>query len=265
MFSGFIKKEQLDSSKLVLNQPLRKPVEPHAFQPEKDYEAHRSDIQQLQLWAGVLVVLPVFLQAPWVRINPLSACLFTVVLLGGGIALALIGKRGWVSVGELLVGVSGSWLAGCLFWGWLRAQPCWHLPVESLVLPIALIGLSSRWRVSSSFYLASLVGTACTDLMMVLTGVMNQWPAVVEAPLQQSPQLLHETAQQLLHPQPLLALISAAALIVFLAQVMQQRVRLASQWRSTWAVASSVLLTTVLIDGLFLFAALINPALSGLI
>ena len=124
MFSGFIKKEQLDSSKLVLNQPLRKPVEPHAFQPEKDYEAHRSDIQQLQLWAGVLVVLPVFLQAPWVRINPLSACLFTVVLLGGGIALALIGKRGWVSVGELLVGVSGSWLAGCLFWGWLRAQPC---------------------------------------------------------------------------------------------------------------------------------------------
>ncbi|MFL0762258.1 MAG: DUF3120 domain-containing protein [Prochlorococcus sp.] len=259
------KKEQLDNSKLVFNQPLRKPVESEASQAEKDYEAHRSDLRQLQLWAGAFVVLPVFLQAPWVRLSPLSACLFTVVLLGVGIALALMGRWGLVSAGELLVGVSGSWLAGCLFWGWLRAQPFWHLPVESLVLPIALLGLSSRWRLSSSFYLASLLGTACTDLMMVLTGVMNQWPVVVEAPLQQAPQLLHQTAQQLLHPQPLIALISASALIVLLAQFMQHRARMASQWRSTWAVASSVLLTTVLIDGIFLLAALINPSLSGLI
>jgi len=261
--SGLIKKKQPDSSTFVRNQPLRNPVESQTS--EKGFDANLSDLQQLQLWAGALVVLPVFVQAPWVRLNPLSACLFTLFLLALGIPLALLGQRGWAVAGELLVGVSGSWLAGCLYWGWLRTQPLWHLPVESLVLPIALLGLSSRWRLSSSFYLASLLGTACTDLMMVMTGVMNQWPVVVMAPLQQAPRLLHETAQQLLHPLPLIALVSAATLIVLLAQAMQQKTRLASEFRSTWAVASAVLVTTVIIDGLFLIAALINPGLSGLI
>ena len=85
------------------------------------------------------------------------------------------------------------------------------------------------------------------------------------APLQQAPRLLHETAQQLLHPLPLIALVCAATLIVLLAQAMQQKTRLASEFRNTWAVASAVLVTTVIIDGLFLIAALINPGLSGLI
>ena len=63
----------------------------------------------------------------------------------------------------------------------------------------------------------------------------------------------------------LLLRVLAVALIVLLAQAMQQKTRLASEFRNTWAVASAVLVTTVIIDGLFLIAALINPGLSGLI
>ncbi|MCH2566522.1 MAG: DUF3120 domain-containing protein, partial [Prochlorococcus sp. ALOHA_A2.0_51] len=73
MSSGLIKKKQPDSSTFVRNQPLSNPVESQTS--EKDFDANFSDLQQLQLWAGALVVLPVFVQAPWVRLNPLSACL----------------------------------------------------------------------------------------------------------------------------------------------------------------------------------------------
>ena len=64
-----------------------------------------------------MVVLPVFLQAPWVHLYPLSACSFTVVLLGLGVYLVEMVGEEWSIAGSLLVGVSGSWLGGCLFWG----------------------------------------------------------------------------------------------------------------------------------------------------
>ena len=97
-----------------------------------------------------MVVLPVFLQAPWVRLHPFSATLFTAVLLSIGIALEHTGQQQKADIGQLLVGFSGSWLAGCLFWGW-HAHPVLHLPVEAFALPLALTGLNSRWRLASAF------------------------------------------------------------------------------------------------------------------
>ena len=63
----------------------------------------------------------------------------------------------WVSAGGFQ-----RQLAGRLhFLGWLRAHPVLHLPVEAAV-PVAR-GLQGRWRLAATFYLSSLVGTACTD------------------------------------------------------------------------------------------------------
>ncbi len=212
-----------------------------------------------------MVVLPVFLQAPWVHLHPTSACLFTFVLLGSGVVVVRFFDDRWFSVGSLLVGVSGSWLGGCLFWGWLRAHPLFHLPVEAVALPLAFVGLSTRWRLGAGFYLACLLGTAFTDLMMVLTGVMKLWPEVVEAPLNKAPVLLNQAAEQLLNFQSVVLLICAALLIVFLARLMHQRATLNSPSGSTWLVASAALTTTVWIDCLFLMTALFQPRLSGLI
>jgi hypothetical protein len=53
--------------------------------------------------------------------------------------------------GSLIVGFSGSWLAGCVFWGWLRAHPVLHLPVEAFALPLALAGFGTRWRLALPF------------------------------------------------------------------------------------------------------------------
>ena len=205
-----------------------------------------------------MVVLPVFLQAPWVRLHPFSAALFTAVLVSAGILLRQSADQSRSDIGQLLIGFSGSWLAGCLFWGWLRAHPILHIPVESFAVPLALAGLNSRWRLAAGFYLASLIGTACTDLMMALTGVMRFWPGVVTAPFDQAPALLHTAGLQLLHPFPLLSLALAAAVILWIGGQLNRT-------EGHWSMAGAVLVTTVWVDGLFLLSALLQPGLSGLI
>ena len=212
-----------------------------------------------------MVVLPVFLQAPWVHLHPVSACLFTFVLLGIGFAFTEFGGDRYFHAGSLLVGVSGSWLGGCLFWGWLRSYPVWHLPVEAVALPLACFGLTTKWRLGAGFYLACLLGTACTDFMMVVTGVMHKWPQVVLASFSEAPSLLNQTAEQLLKVQSLLFLAFAALLIFLLARLMRIRANLRSPLGATWLVASAALTTTLWVDGLFLLSALFQPRLSGLI
>ncbi len=195
----------------------------------------------------------------------MTALLFTFVLLGLGIFLGRLNEQKWFRIGSLLVGVSGSWLGGCLFWGWLRMYPVLHLPVEAVALPLAFVGLSTKWRIGAAFYLACLLGTACTDLMMVLTGVMSAWPNVVAAPIDQASQILHATSSNLLNISTLFMLVIAGIFIVFLADQMNQRGNLNSSAGNAWLVAGAALTTTIWVDGLFLVTTLIQPKLSGLI
>ena len=233
--------------------------------PTQFSEGFLSTPRTLQLWASAMVVLPVFLQAPWVHLYPISACLFTFVLLGSGFFLVHFGGDKWSRVGSLLVGVSASWLGGCLFWGWLRVHPVLHLPVEAFALPLAFVGLGTRWRIGASFYLSCLLGAAFTDLMMLLTGVIDYWPEVVKASLLEAPQLLHESAQKLFQLQSIFMLMIAAFSIFFIAKLMRERAILHAPSGSAWLVASAALTTTLWVDGLFLVTAFVEPRLSGLI
>ena len=253
MPSGLIQTEALD----------RRTVETLLVQDRGDHKV--SNRVELSIWSALLVVLPVFLQAPWVRLHPFSATLFTVVLVSTAIPL------GWSTglrrrrAGALLLGFSGSWLAGSLFWGWLRAHPAWHLPVEAFALPLALGGLGTRWRLGCSFYLASLVGTAMTDLAMALTGVMRFWPQVVEAPLSEAGLLLNSAAQSLRAPSAMIVIFGMAGAILTTATLMRVNGSRQGPHAESLTVAASVLITTVMVDGLFLLLALVHPDLSGLI
>ncbi|MFM7652015.1 MAG: DUF3120 domain-containing protein [Vulcanococcus sp.] len=213
----------------------------------------------LPLGGALLVALPVFLQAPWVRLAPFSAVLFTAPLLM--LALVIESRRDpqWQNFGALLVGFSGSWLGGCLFWGWCRLHPLWHLPIEAFALPLALGGLRGRWRLAASFYLASLLGTACTDAVMAITGVMGCWTTVLQAPIEQAPALLQQAALGVLQPLPL-----AVTLLTGLGLTALCR-RTWSHQDPAWRVGASAVATTLAVDGLFLAAALWAPQLSGLI
>ena len=227
--------------------------------------ASGSSLRSLSFWASALVVLPVFLQAPWVRFHPFSSSLFTAVLLSAGILAVQTGNSFWRESGTLLVGFSGSWLAGTLFWGWLRMHPVLHIPVESIALPLAIGGLNSRWKLSCSFYLASLLGTAITDITMALTGVMSFWPEVVTATSSEAPYLLNEAAKLVLQPVSLSILITAAGFVLWLAKQFSFQSTLPSKHQKAWRVAAAVLTTTLFIDALFLVLSLSVPRLSGLI
>ena len=146
------------------------------------------------------------------------------------------------------------------FWGWLRAHPVLHLPVEAFALPMALGGLQGRWRLAATFYLSSLVGTACTDLAMAATGVMQFWPAVVTASLDQAPLLLHQAGLHLLQPLPLATLLISIALVLMAGRRLS---KISSGFAGdAGSMAAAVLITTLWVDGLFLLSALLQPGLS---
>jgi len=208
--------------------------------------------------AALLVVLPVFLQAPWVRASPMGATLFTPLLVVLGVVLERRGQGPWRAIGALLVGFAGSWLGGSLFWGWWRVHPLWHLPIEGFALPLALGGLTSRWRLAGAFYLASLLGTAATDGVMALTGVINLWPQVVAAPLSEAGVLLQQAGETVLQPMSLVLIgLSGTFLLAVCSWLWPQG--------QAGRVAAATLATTLLVDGIFLAAALLAPGLSGLI
>lgn len=205
----------------------------------------------LPLLAAVLIIAPVFLQAPWVREAPMAASLFTAVLL-------LLALRRGGEVGALLVGFSGSWLAGCLFWGWLRLHPLVHLPVEAFALPLALAGLSGPWRRAGQFYLGALAGTAATDGAIALCGLMPLWPAVLAAGPGEAAPLLAEAAARVLEPAHLLTVASIAGVMLAAAALLWRR-------GPGGRLVAACLLSTLAIDGLFLLLALVLPTASGLV
>ena len=213
----------------------------------------------LPLIASLLVAVPVFVQAPWVRVAPMAAALFTLPLAALGVVLEQRASGQARAFGVLLVGFAGSWLGGSLFWGWCRLHPLWHLPIEAFALPIALAGLRSRWRLAAGFYLTSLLGTAATDAVMALSGVMAFWPSVLAAPASEAPALLQAAAGAVMHPAPLALTLLAATLLSRLSAWLWNRGR---EEERVWA---ATLVTTLAVDGIFLLAAGLAPSLSGLI
>lgn len=212
----------------------------------------------LDVLAALLVSLPVFVQAPLVHGHPLVATLLTVPLLSAGILLGLSPSAQRSRTGALLVGFAGSWLCGSLFWGWCRLHPLWHLPIEALALPLALGGLRSRWQLAGGFYLASLLGTAATDAAMALTGLMPLWPAALAAEASEAGVLLQEAALRLLNPANALLVAAFAAALLSLSLWLWQR-------GPTARLAAATVLTTLLVDALFVGLVVMAPRWSGLI
>ena len=219
----------------------------------------------LRFWSSFFVILPIFFQAPWVRFNPLSALLFTFLILALGIYLTNKLSKKFFIVGSLLLGVSGSWLGGCLFWGWLSSHPILHIPVEAVVLPIAIFGLGTKWKIGSSFYLSSLFGTAVTDITIFFTGIMDKWMEVVNADPEEAPLILQKTSEDLIQFQSILIITIFGVLLWFLSKIILNSATLNSSNGISLLVSSYVLQTTLIVDGIFFLLAVLQPSLSGLV
>ena len=219
----------------------------------------------LRLWSSFFVILPIFFQAPWVRFEPISALCFTFIIIFVACLLSRKEADKWFIVGSLLLGVSGSWLGGCLFWGWLSAYPILHIPVEAVALPLAMVGLGTKWKIGSSFYISSLFGTAITDLTIFLTGIMDQWKEVITADPDSAPLILQKTSENLIHLKSLSIIILVALILWFISKEIFNSAIANSTNGKAFLVSSFVIQTTLIVDGIFIFLAIIQPTLSGLV
>ena len=174
-------------------------------------------------------------------------------------------KNKWFIVSSLLLGVAGSWLGGCLFWGWLSPYPILHIPVEAVALPLSLIGLSTKWKIGSSFYISSLFGTAATDITIFLTGMMDQWTEVITADSHTAPLILKKTSENLIHLKSLSIIILVALLLFYISKEIFNSAVINTTNGKALLVSSYVIQTTLIVDAIFMVLAIIQPTLSGLV
>ena len=204
------------------------------------------------LAASFLVSVPVFFQAPIVRFFPIVSLVLT--LFWAGLGWFLYRRPQSHLWGDIILGFSWSWLAGSIYWGWLRSEPLIHMPIEAIGLPFAIWGLWRGWgKVGNFFYLGSLLGTGITDLYFYIADVIPYWRKLMMVdvdPALAAP-ILKSALAQVQTPWG----ISWAVVLV--------NILLAVSWWSLkktelhwWAFAGAVL-STILVDSLFLLAAYI--------
>ena len=219
----------------------------------------------LRLWASFFVILPIFVQAPWVRLEPISALCFTFIIILGALVVYKRQPNRYFIVSSLLLGLSGSWLGGCLFWGWLSPFPILHIPVEAVVFPLALIGLGTNWKIGSSFYISSLFGTAVTDITIFLIGIMDQWKQVITADSETAPLILKKTSENLIQIKSLTIIFLVALLLWFIAKEIFDSATINTTNGKALLVSSYVIQTTLIVDGIFIVLAILQPTFSGLV
>ncbi|NEO29569.1 MAG: DUF3120 domain-containing protein [Symploca sp. SIO3C6] len=216
------------------------------------YERVR-DIGNRQTWSvfwasSFLVSVPVFVQAPLVRELPFLSLVMTLGWVWLGLRL-FKGKETKIW-GDLLLGFSWSWLAGSIYWGWLRWEPLIHLPIEAIGLPFALWGWWRGWgMVGNLFYLGSLLGTALTDVYFYLTALIPYWRQLMQVEPQLAGSILQSALVQVQTPWG----ISWAGVLV--STLMFVGIGSLARGGLHWWAFSGAVLSTILVDGLFWLVA----------
>lgn len=198
--------------------------------------------------ASFLVSVPVFLQAPMVRLFPWISLALTLFWVVWGWWLYQRPQTRWW--GDIILGFSWSWLAGSIYWGWLRWEPLVHIPVEAIGVPFAVWCLWRGWgKIGNYFYLGSLLGTAITDLYFYLTSLIPYWRKLMEIdPALASPILKSALAQM----QTLWGISWAIVLVNLLLGVSLWSLQ--KKQLHWWAFGGAVL-STLVVDSLFWIAA----------
>jgi hypothetical protein len=200
--------------------------------------------------AVFLVSVPVFVEAPLVRSLPSLS--LAIAGLWVWLSFTLMSRPATYLWGDLLLGFSWSWLAGAIYWGWLRWEPLWHLPVESIGLPFACWCLMRNWgKVGNWFYLGSLFGTVLTDVYFYLVDLMPYWRQIMQVEPESVAPILQTAVIQVQTPWgQAWAVVLASALLTVGVLPLRHKQR-------HWYAFSGAVLSTILVDSLFLLAAVL--------
>jgi hypothetical protein len=216
-----------------------------------DADESKVRLQQLRLVfvaAAFLVSVPVFFQAPLVRVLPWLSLAATLGWLWLGLTLR---RQAATAVwGDLLLGFTGTWLAGSIYWGWLRWEPFLHLPIEAIGLPVAWAGIVlGKSKVGNWFYLGSLLGTAITDVYFYLVNLIPHWRQLMQVEPELAASIFQSAVLQIQTPWGIGCAIGLALFLLVVGSL-----PLRSQELHWWAFSGAVL-STILVDGLFWLAA----------
>ena len=152
-----------------------------------------------------------------------------------------------------------------MFWGWLSPFPILHIPVEAVVFPLALIGFGTNWKIGSSFYISSLFGTAVTDITIFLIGIMDQWRQVITADSENAPMILQKTSESLIQIKSLSIIIFVALILWFISKEILDSGTINTTSGKALLVSSYVIQTTLIVDGIFIVLAILQPTFNGLV
>ena len=212
-------------------------------------------------FAAFLVAVPVFIQAPLVRVAPILSFVMTAAWLWLGYCWMndtdahRPNRALW---GDLIVGFSWTWLAGSVYWGWFRTNPYIHLPIESLALPIVLAlmvrnrGKIGQCNIGNYFYLGSLIGTAITDLYFYCVGLIPYWRSLMISPPEAAGTILHSALLRMETYEGVGYAIVLLALLVMLGTIPMR------SHSTKWWAFSGAILSTILVDSLFFVAAILS-------
>jgi hypothetical protein len=198
--------------------------------------------------AVFLVSVPVFIEAPLVRSLPVFSILMTAFWVW--LSVRLMSRPQTHLWGDLLFGFSWTWFTGSIYWGWLRWEPIWHLPIEALGLPFALWCLNKNWgKVGNWFYLGSLFGTVLTDIYFYLVDLMPYWRQIMRISPEGASQILQNALTQVQNPwgQGWAVILAVILAVVGTGSLLNKE--------SHWYAFGGAVLSTILVDSLFLLAA----------
>jgi hypothetical protein len=198
--------------------------------------------------AAFLVSVPVIAQAALVRSFPW----LSLMLTGGWLWLSLFlrSRPATHLWGDLLLGFSWTWLAGSIYWGWLRWEPMWHLPIEAIGLPFAILSLRRGLdKIGNWFYLGSLLGTMMTDIYFYLVNLIPHWRLIMQTEPTLTQPIFRAALAQVETPWG----TSCAVVLAFLL-LLTGCLPLRSPGLHWWAFSGAVL-STLLVDGLFWLTA----------
>ncbi|AFY58236.1 Protein of unknown function (DUF3120) [Rivularia sp. PCC 7116] len=200
--------------------------------------------------AVFLVSVPVFIEAPLVRALPWLSVALTAAWVW--LSKKLMSRSSTYIWGDLLLGFSWSWLAGSIYWGWLRWEPLWHLPVESIGLPFAIWCLYRNWgKVGNWFYFGSLLGTVLTDIYFYIVDLIPYWRQIMLVEPEAASPVLKAALSQVQTP-------AGEAWAIILAVVLLSIGIIPLKYKQLhWYAFSGAVLSTILVDSLFLIAAVL--------
>lgn len=149
-----------------------------------------------------------------------------------------------------MIGFTWTWLAGSVYWGWLRWEPFLHLPVEAIGLPFAVWGIArNQGKIGNFFYLGSLLGTVVTDIFFYLVDLIPFWRTLMVSSEAAARPIFQGAIAQIQTPWGI-----SWALILSMLLLGISLLPLRSQTLHWWAFSGAVL-STILVDGLFWIAA----------